>query len=301
MSSSKLQWPEEAVTTDTGEHRWRDQVANCALDFHGDPWRASLAVLSDGNHYMALEQALSAFAERTAAVDDIFYVTLPPGVLDPIFKARSVRLGNLRLPIEPHVLIGPRAWLRGHADAGHCDAPRPFARSLGNSLLVRRGNPLGIQGVADLYQDDVRLFISNPVREQASHRVYRDTLVALATAQGLDAALLAERLAQGREGIVHGEHVHHREAPAALHADSADTAVLYDHLALRLERVFPDRFQRIPLPGAGTDPVGSEQVTTTYAIACIEGMDAFLADALAKHFCDGAVAAIYRSYGLATA
>ncbi len=301
MHISEMSWPPEAVAKHADDFQWRDRGSNCALDFHGDPFQARLTVLSDGNHHMALEQALTAFAQQSDEVDEIFYVTLPPGVLQPILEQQSLRLGNLRLSILPQILIGPQGWLERLAEAGQCRAPRPFARSLGNSLLVRRGNPLQIKGVADLYRDDVRLFVSNPVREKASHSIYRETLAALAEAEGLEPSLLLERLERGLDGIVHGEHVHHREAPAAVHSKEADVAVLYDHLALRFERIFPDTFERIPLPGAGADPVDPAQKTTTYGIARAAGSEDSVADALCDHFRSSETMETYEFHGLAPA
>lgn len=301
MQIPEMNWPLEAVAPWDDAAPWRDRGSNCCLDFHGDPFRARLTVLSDGNHHMALEQALKAFAQHSEEVEEIFYVTLPPGVLQPMFERQSVRLGNLRLPIRPHVLIGPQDWLERFAQAGRCGSPRPFARSLGNSLLVRHDNPLQIQGVSDLYRDDVRLFISNPVREKASHFVYRDTLAALAEAEGLEPSSLMERLERGSNGIVHGQHVHHREAPTAVASDEADVAVLYDHLALRFERIFPDLFQRIPLRGTGADPVDPVQQTTTYGIARTGDDEDSVADALCEHFFSTETMETYRFHGLAPA
>lgn len=51
---------------------------------------------------------------------------------------------------------------------------------------MRRGNPAGIDGIRDLFRAGVKLLVSNPQSEQASHLVYRQTLEALARAEGID-------------------------------------------------------------------------------------------------------------------
>ena len=133
-------------------------------------------------------------------------------------RTRELNLGNLTLRVRPNVVIGPRDVVeRLHAE-GETGAPVAFARSRGNTYLIRAGNPKGIQGVVDLLRPDVIPFISNPDTETASYGVYRETMLATARNQGLDVGTLERRLSgeadEAGEGgaIVFGERIHHREA-----------------------------------------------------------------------------------------
>ena len=266
MSEESLSWPTElAAPAEPGELIWHDRGSNCVLDVHGDPARARLTLFSDGNHHMALAQTLAAFVRRHPDVGDVLYLTLPPPLLLKMLAAGGVRLGHLRLSLEPDAFIGPRAYMERVGTLRPLGQSLAFARSRGQALLVRRANPKAIRGPADLQRADVRLFISNPERETASFEVYAETLTGAFRARGLDADALQRRLAAGTHGVVHGEHVHHREAPAALAGGRADVAVLYSHLALRYCRVFPDLFEMLELPGAaGT-------VHTDYFVAARKG------------------------------
>lgn len=240
-------WPSELARPTHGDDwHWRDAGSNCALDFHGSPARARLTLFSDGNHHMALAETLRAFVSTYPDVDDVFYVTLPPPVLVELLQARRFFLGNLQLDLQPTAFVGPRGFMERVADhIPRLTLPRAFARSRGQALLIRRGNPKRILEPTDVFRDDVRLFISNPNRERASYDVYAETLIRQAAQAGLDADRVRAQLESGQDNIVHGEHVHHREAPAAIADGRADAAILYQHLALRYCRVFQDEFEMI--------------------------------------------------------
>lgn len=298
-SDRPLDWPlETARAAAADEPRWLQPGSNICLDFHGDPQRARLAVFSDGNHHMALEETLRAFLDAHPQAEDVFYATTPPAVVIGLLKTGRMHLGNLCLSVAPHVMIGPTPIIEQLAADGHLGAPRAFMRSCGQVLLVRAGNPKQIGGAIDLMRPDVRLFLSNPQRERASFEVYRDTLQALASRSGLDDDELA-RLLDGSSGRTEfGERIHHREAPAAVAAGRADTAVLYYHLALRYTRIFPERFEIVTLgepPDPAAPPAG--HVLTEYACARV-GDGGEYGDALLAYLATGGVTAIYKRHGL---
>ncbi|MEJ2343790.1 MAG: substrate-binding domain-containing protein [Gammaproteobacteria bacterium] len=292
-----LPWPVEAARTSDDEIVWNDGRFNHVLDFHGDPLHAGAVVLSDGNHHMALEETLRAFVAEFREVGDVFYVTLPPSVLLPLFDCGLLRLGNLCLPLRPNVFISPMDVLERLVERGRLQHLRRFARSRGCALLVNRGNPRSVSGLPDLFRADIRVFISNPERERASFNVYRDTLYNLAQAAGLDADKLSARLESGAPNCMHGQRVHHREAPTALAAGRADVAVLYHHLALRYVRAFPDRFEMVPLPGSTESGPFPQHVITSYGIGLVGGGGAWGAK-LQQFVLGQPTAAIYRAHGL---
>ena len=160
-------------------------------------------------------------------------------------------------------------------------------RSRGNVLLIRKGNPKQIHGIADLLRDDVRVFISNPQTEKASYDVYTETIRLLTQGSTLD---------PGRTYF--GELIHHREAPQCLYDGHADVAMIYYHLALRYTRIFPDLFDFIPLGGTKENPQpDSNNVSTTYHIGLINENNP-LAQALLDFMQGDSVTAIYQQHGL---
>lgn len=136
----------------------------------------------------------------------------------------------------------------------------------------------------------MRLFLSNPRTETASHEVYAGTLRALARDAGVGADVAAG------PNVVHGECIHHREAPQALAGGRADAAMLYYHLALRYTRIFPEDFEIVALDGTPERPAPGN-VVSEYRLAVIG--DGGEWDAAARDFLLGPeAAAIYARHGL---
>jgi len=251
-----LEWPTETVLAEEQVEPWFQTQSNYVLDFHGDPLQAKLTVFSDGNHHMALLDALKSFHREHPEVRDIFFATTPPQPIVKILRTGAIRIGNLTLSMRPHVFISPPGVLDGLQAEGFIQSHRLLARNQGSVLLIRRRNSKNIRSLADLMRRDVRRFISHPEDEKVSYEGYRQTLERLAGHQGLDVA--AFNKAVFGNNAVWGQRIHHREAPEALAAGRADAAIVYYHLALRYTRIFPELFDFMPLGGTKQHPEPGE-------------------------------------------
>jgi hypothetical protein len=247
-----LNWPAEMALPSQEVEPWFEVQSNRVLDFHGDPIRARLSVFSDGNHHMALCDALKAYVAACPEVRDIFYATTPPAPIVKMVRKGAIRLGNLTLSVRPHIFMGPPHLLDRLQGEGILQPHQLLARNQGSVLLIARGNPKQIESVGDLMRENVRLFISNPETETVSYEGYRRTLEDVAERQGLDPDAFS-RMVFG-DTAVWGQRIHHREAPEALADGRADAAVVYFHLALRYKRIFPDLFDFLPLGGSREQP-----------------------------------------------
>ena len=107
-------------------------------------------------------------------------------------------------------------------------------------LLVKKGNPKAIQGIADLLREDVRLTISNLDTETASYNIYKQALLEVAAEKELDVTTFSNLIDKDSTQTIFGETIPHREVPQAIFENSADVAIVYYHLALRYSRIFPD-------------------------------------------------------------
>ncbi len=246
---TRLAWPAETAAPASGnEAAFAHAGSNLVLDLHGDPAQARLAVFSDGNHHMALADALAQFARLHPQLGEPFYATTPPRVVSEWLAAGALRLGNLRLAVRPHAFVSPPGVLERLRAAGSIAAHAPVARNRGAVLLVGRGNPLDIRGIADVASGEVRVFLSNPRTEKVSFDAYFETLrrVASAAGTGLDFVAADGTLAPASR-IVLGELIHHREAPQAVASGNADCAVVFSHLGLRYKRIFPEHFDLVAL------------------------------------------------------
>lgn len=282
-----LEWPTEEAVVDADIHCFSHAGTNLCLDFHGNP-SAALRVFSDGNHHMALQETLAAFAQRHR-LDDVFYLTLPPPAILPLLHAPHMQIGNLRLRLSAHVFISPPAILDRAVAAGYAHPHRPFMQSQGNVLLVRRGNPHAIRDVTSLIDSDLRLFLPHPANEAAAYRIYTETLQAFAADAGVhwDFSDAKTKLPK----VVSGERIHHREAPLALAEDRADVALVYHHLGLRYRRIFPAWFDTIALP-----PTSANQMSDFHVSLCADA--GRWGTQLVEFLQSEEVTAIYRHHGL---
>lgn len=296
LDSQRLNWPPEVAEQLYSAAELRNPGSNIVLDLHGDPLQARLAVFSDGNHHMALEESLAVFLAQHPDAADVFYATAPPGILMEGVSKGAVRIGNLVLSVRPHVFIGPPDILDRLTTTGDMTSHVPFAESRGNVLLIRRGNPKDITGLADLLRPEVRLALSNPKTEAASHQVYRDTILDLARAEGQDVDRYRGHLDDG--AFIASTVIHHREIPQILADDLADVSVVYFHLALRYARIFGDLLEMVPLsPLSGDTAATGANHTTRYHIGLI-GDGGEWGPVLLDFMTGAAVAEIYDRHGL---
>ena len=238
----RLNWPEEMARPATPDAPHFNHVgSNICLDFHGDPVRAKLVVFSDGNHHMALEEVLRAFLVQNPAVEDIFYTTTPPRIAMQMLRAGCLTIGNLQLSMAPQIFISPPSVLDEVVREGHMTTHRKFMRSRGVVLLVNKDNPKKISSLRDLLRKEVKLFLSNPATEKVSYQIYTDCLRRLAGHESLTLDFLSHPPAQPDPAkLMYGESIHHREAPQAVVDGRADVALVFYHLALRYQRIFPE-------------------------------------------------------------
>lgn len=290
-----LNWPDEQATLSGQELPRFGPVVNLQQDLHGDPARAGVVVFSDGNHHMALQEAFQAFALSHPAIGDVFYTTTPPGILVEMVRCGGVALGNLRLRLDPHLVISPPAVLDALVGSGRMQSHGPFISSRGNVLLVRKGNPKGIAGVADLLRPDVRVFLSNPDTEKVSHRMYTDCLRRLASQAGVTLDFLDHPPGQPDPAkLIYGKLIHHREAPQALVEGAADAAMVFYHLALRYQRIFADHFEYVWPAG----PLGTVVCEASVASCGLVGDGGPWGQALMDYLFSDDVTLIYAHHGL---
>ena len=288
---ANLNWPEETAHPAPGAApRFAQPGSNLCLDFHGDPTRAKLVLFSDGNHHMALAETLRAFVAAHPDVIDVFYGTTPPSVALALLRAGRIDVGNLRLSAAPHVFISPPVVLDQLVAEGRMPSHRPFMRSRGATLLVRKGNPKRIEDVASLLRPDVRVFLSNPVTEKFSYDTYARWLRAQ---HGSALPFLDHPPGQPDPmKLVYGEAIHHREAPQAVADGRADVAVVFYHLALRYTRIFPDLFESV-------SPTDARDAGDVSRFHCgVIGDGGAWGERLLEFLLSEETAAIYRRHGL---
>ena len=219
----------------------------------------SLVIFTEGNHLMVVlsDDIVGAFPAWAKAqpqyadlhLDNIVVVTLPQPVCIQMIQTGAVALGNLTLDVSrasgfyPDIFMGYPEPLRQLRQLGVVQPQaRFFCKNRGVALLVGNGNPLGIQGLADVTRTNARIALPDSGDVRAQCRAAADALLGRAAADALFAAEVPSF--PGRLGIMH------RDLPEMLARSYVDVAFTWYHLVSYWARIFPNRFSLVPVPGA---------------------------------------------------
>src|SRR5262252_1573891 len=285
--------------------------ANTVLDIVGRIGTPpSLVIFTEGNHLMVLLSddivgAFPAWAKTQPEyadlhLDNIVVVTLPQPMCIQMIRTGAIALGNLTLDASrgsgfyPDIFMGYPEPLRQLHRLGVIEPQaRFFCKNRGVALLVRKGNPLGIQGLADVTRTKARLALpelgdapgaGRPAGVRAQCRAAADALLGNAAADALFAAEVPSF--PGRLGIMH------RDLPEMVARGYADVAFTWYHLVSYWVRIFPNHFAGVPVPGA-------EPFSTRIAFARVDNpLRARVVKAFDEFFFDRAKD-VYPRYGFA--
>jgi Bacterial extracellular solute-binding protein len=260
-----LVWP--VVTKVPPEVRTFAGHANTIPDIvgrFGTP--ASLVIFTEGNHLMVLhgEDILGAFPAWAKSqpqyadlnLDNVILVTLPQPIVVQMIKTGAIALGNLTLDFNrasgyyPDIVMGGPAPLQALRKLGVIEPQvRTFSKNRGRALVVRKGNPLGINGLADVARTGARLAQADMV--EAAGRAGNIAAVEALVGKSVADAVFAHEVQQfpGRLGITH------RDVPEALARGYADVGLTQYHLISYWVRTFPNHFELVPITGAERFPV----------------------------------------------
>jgi extracellular solute-binding protein len=226
----------------------------------------SLVIFSEGNHLMALlsEEIVGAFPTWAKSqpqyadldLDNVVVVTLPQPIVVQLVRTGALALGNLTLDMSrvsglyPDIVMGGPAPLRELRTLGVLEREaRYFSKNRGRALLVRRGNPLGIHGLADVARTGARVAQADAVEAgaRAGNRAAIEGLIGKPEAD----AFFAKEVEHfpGRLGITH------RDVPEMLARGYADVGLTQYHLISYWARTFPNHFELVPIAGAERFPV----------------------------------------------
>lgn len=205
---------------------WPVIPANRSDDIHNLACldRADLILFVAGNQFMVMEELLDAFRQSYPEIRHIFYETLPPGLeLKQILAGGAV--------FQDKILPGtPDVYAAVNKEAMHALEKKELIRTgdyfiyLHNRivLMVKEGNPLGINSVLDLGRDEVRISQPNPELEHIGIHIvnmYRE-----AGGETLVYRIMEEKRAEGTTIFTV---VHHRETPLRLRKGTVDVGPVW--------------------------------------------------------------------------
>lgn len=187
--------------------------ADVMADFHGSLDDPALVIYASGNYFFAMAGLVRAFGEFYPAYRGrVFYETLPPGLLmKQLAAGGTVTSGNLTFTVKPDIMMAEQRASEGWVKAGNLVAPIVSFATNDLTIMVPKGNPAHIAGLADLGRPGLALIMPNPAFEGVAQQI-RASLVK-AGGESLATAAYETKVSDGTTVLTR---IHHRQTPLFL-------------------------------------------------------------------------------------
>lgn len=233
---------------------------NVLADFHGDVSEPKLILYVGGNYFFAMAPLVRAFETAHPEFQNrVYWETLPPGLLVKQMEAGgTVTVGNMTWTAKPDAYFAGLVKVNDLIKQGKLTGPAvPYVTNT-LAIMVPKGNPAHITGLADLGRPDVRLAMPNPEFEG----IARQIKMALTKAGGETLAdeVYAKKVQDGSTILTH---IHHRQTPLFLMQGVADAGVTWQSEA-EFQEQSGHPIEHVAIPAA-------DNVTAIYAGAEVSG------------------------------
>ncbi len=229
-------------------------------DFHGNPIQPELSIFVGGNYFFAMAPLVHAFeALHPELKGRIYYETIPPGlVARQIEQGGTVTVGNMTWTVQADVYAAGMKRVTEMQQKGFIAGPVvPYATN-SLTIMVPKGNPAHIHGVADLAQPGVTLVMPNPEYEG----IGRQIKVSLQKVGGesLDRVIYGDKVKSGQTFMTR---IHHRQTPMALMTGKAQAGITWISEA-RFQEMVGNPIEHVEIPD-------SQNMHAIYAAGVVKG------------------------------
>ncbi|MHB8886676.1 MAG: substrate-binding domain-containing protein [Methylovirgula sp.] len=229
-------------------------------DFHGNPFGAKLVLYVGGNYFFAMAPLVAEFERLNPEYKGkLYWETIPPGLLVKQLKSGgTITVGNMTWTAPADVYFAGLAKVKQRIDEGLLVGPAvPYVTNT-LTIMVPKGNPAHVTGLADLGKPGVRLVMPNPEFEG----IARQIKAALKKAGGTALATMVYDT-KVKDGSTILTHIHHRQTPLFLMQGRADAGVTWQSEAMFQEQAH-NPISHVDIPDAHNS-------TAIYAGAEVKG------------------------------
>jgi len=185
---------------------------------------AKLVLWLAGNQFFAMDDVVHAFQARHPGVE-VGLITLPPGLLLSAIQKGGWSYGGKDYPGLPDVYASVNLGHLKKLKAAKMMDQHAIYMHNEMVLMVAKGNPKGIKGIADVGRSDVRTSMPNPVSEGIMVFYGRKVL----ERHGLWDKVSAGKLCNSCQTTPNNwfTSVHHRETPERISDGRSDTGIVW--------------------------------------------------------------------------
>jgi ABC-type molybdate transport system substrate-binding protein len=203
-------------------------------DFHGSPVEPALVLYVGGNYFFAMAPLVQSFEARYPEYrGKLYWETIPPGLLVSQIKAGgTVTVGNMTWTVKPDVYLAGLGAVNEQIKSGLLSAPAvPYVTNT-LTIMVSKGNPAHITGLADLGKPGIKLAMPNPKFEGVVHQI--DSSLVKAGGEALRVTVYTTKVQNGETELTH---IHHRQTPLWIMQGRAMAGVTWQSEAMFEEQV----------------------------------------------------------------
>lgn len=202
-------------------------------DFHGSITDPKLVLFVGGNYFFATAPLVAAFeAVHPDYKGRIYWETIPPGLLVRQIQAGgTITVGNMTWTAKADAYFAGLAKVKQLVTDGVLRGPAvPYVTNT-LAIMVPKGNPAHITGLADLGKPDVKLVMPNPEFEGIARQIKASLVKA-----GGEALARSVYETKVRDGSTVLTHIHHRQTPPFLMQGRGEAGVTWRSEALFQEQ-----------------------------------------------------------------
>ena len=188
-------------------------------DLFGDINDPQLVVFFAGNQFMCVDDLLATFKKLYPQYQRIFVETLPPGILAKQIEGGSITIGNMRITLQPDVYTAGKNQIDQMPGVFTKTAPYAYNRL---AIMVQKGNPKKVQGLADLGMSNIRVSMPNLQWEGIGKTI--EEAYIKAGGESLKNRILDAKV---KDSTTYLTQIHHRESPMRILYNQSDAAPVW--------------------------------------------------------------------------
>jgi len=228
-------------------------------DFHGNPINPKLALFVGGNYFFAMGPLVETFERLHPEFKGrIYYETIPPGRLaTQIERGGTITVGNMTWTVQADAYFAGLRGVKRLVEKGLLEEPIvPYVTNQ-LAIMVPKGNPAHVSGLADFAKPGLRLVMPNPEYEGIARQI--QAALRKAGGDALEKLVYEQKVHDGSTLLTA---IHHRQTPLYLMLGRADAGVTWQSEAIFQEQV-GDPITMVPIPP-------EQNVTAIYAGAVVK-------------------------------
>ena len=229
-------------------------------DFHGEVSHPRLVLYVGGNYFFAMAPLVKAFETlHPQFKGHVYWETIPPGLLEKQMDAGgTITSGNMTWTAKPDAYFAGLTRVKEMIAKGKLAGPAvPYVTNT-LAIMVPKGNPANVTGLADLGRSDIKLVMPNPAFEGIARQIEKSLVKA-----GGDPLLKTVYTDKVADGTTILTHIHHRQSPLFLMQGLAEAGVTWQSEAMFQEQA-GHPISHVDIPPA-------ENTMAVYAGALVKG------------------------------